>query len=228
MISNRTRNPWQNITINDTIAECDRPVIETLPIEVQSLIETRTLPEPFHGNPNASVYILNGNPLAGDTDLNYIREPAYEKEIKEELMHINTEFLWLREEETVVDANGVPYPAYAYWKKRTRELRSSKKTPSLFCVEAFPYHTKHASDFKSLRSLPSDEYTNEMILDAINSNKFIVLMRCPFFWLKRVPKLQGYHRLITLNSNQNVYLTRRNMSKSLPLQQDWDSFIASL
>ena len=221
-------NPWVNITINDTIADCDKPVINALPAKVQSLIEKRTLPEPYHGDPDASVYILNGNPLAGETDINYITEPVYEKEIIEELMHINTEFLWLRNNEAIVDPNGVPYPAYDYWKKRTRELRMAKSRPSLFCIEAFPYHTLHSNDFQSVVSLPSDAYTNEMILDAINSDKYIVLMRCPGYWFNRVGRLKEYHRLITLNSNQNVYLTRKNMSNSLPTQSDWNSFINAL
>ena len=103
-------NPWTNITIKDTIADCDKPLINSLPSRIQSRIEKRTLPEPYHGNPDASVYFLNGNPLANELDLKYITVPAYEKEIKDELLHINTNFLWLRTQETIVDTNGVPYP----------------------------------------------------------------------------------------------------------------------
>lgn len=221
-------NPWANITINDTIADCDKPVIKALPDKVKMHIEIRTLPEPYHGDPEASVYLLNGNPMAGDNDLHYIGQPAYQKEIKDELMHINTDFLWLRKNETIVDANGIPYPGYAYWKKYTKELRAAKNNPSLFCIEAFPYHTKHSSDFSSVCNLPSDGYTNAMILHAIRNNKYIVLMRCAKYWMKRVPELIDYPRLITLNTNQRIYLTRNNMSKSLPTQQAWDNFIASL
>ena len=204
-------NPWSNITIKDTIADCDKTLINSLPSRIQSRIEKRTLPEPFHGNPEASVYILNGNPLANDNDLRYITSLDYEKEIKEELLHINTDFLWLRTPETIVDTNGIPYPGYKYWKDRTKLLRAVKAMPNLFCIEAFPYHTRHANDFKAIGPLPSDQYTNEMIENAIDSGKLIILMRCKSFWINRVPRLIKYDNAFELNSNQSVYLTSGNM-----------------
>ena len=224
---NTINNPWKNISIHDTIAECDKPVINALPADVKDKIEFRTLPEPYHGNPEASVYLLNGNPMAGDNDLLFINLPIYEKEIQDELLHVNTDFLWLRDKETIV-ANGIHYPGYYYWKKYTKQLRAIKKNPSLFCIEAFPYHTKHSSEFSSVCSLPSDEYTNTMIQDAIQKNKYIVLMRCAKYWQKRVPALSGYNRLLTLNTNRQIYLTHNNLSKSLPTQKAWDDFISAL
>ena len=205
-------NPWLNITINDTIADCDKPLIYGLPSRKYSKIETRTLPEPFHGNPDASVYILSVNPLANDIDLNYVSSHAYQKEIKDELLHINTDFLWLRTPETIVDRNGNPYPGYKYWKDRTKQLRAIKAMPDFFCVEAFPYHTLHVNDFKSIGTLPSDQYTNEMIENAIDSGKLIILMRCKSYWLGRVPRLEHYQNVLELNSKQCAYLTPGNMS----------------
>lgn len=221
-------NPWMNISIKDTIADCDKPIINSLPESIRSLIEDRTLPEPYHGDKDASVYILCGNPLAGEEDLKYIGMPNYEKEIVEELRHDNTDFLWLREDETIVDAQGNPYPAYKYWKDRTRELREVKPLPSLFCIEAFPYHTVHAADFMKIGSLPSDKYTNEMIQDALDSDKYIVIMRCKDYWFKRVPDLKKHGKLLELSSSQSVYLSRKNLQKSLPNQSDWLNFLSAL
>lgn len=216
-------NPWLNITINDTIADCDKPLIASLPSRKSSKIEKRTLPEPFHGNSDAPVYILSGNPLANAIDLNYISSPAYQKEIKDELLHINTDFLWLRTPETIVDANGNPYPGYKYWKDRTRHLRAIKAMPNVFCIEAFPYHTLHVNDFMSIGALPSDRYTNEMIEDAIDSGKTIVLMRCKSYWFKRVPRLEHYQKVLELNSKQCAYLTPGNMSAT-----GWSELVKSI
>ena len=228
---NPITNPWENVSINDTIANWDKAFINNLSPSVRSLIELRTLPEPYHGDPNASVYLLNGNPLAGANDLKYVGVPSYNKEIRKELLHLNTEFLWLRYNETIRDAAGNPYPAYKYWKDRTKELRAVKPHPSLFCIEFFPYHTLHASDFKkipNLDKLPSNNYTNAMIYDAMSKKKYIVLMRCAEYWFKRIPELEKYPRLLRLNSSQSVYLTRKNLSRSLPTAKDWDGFLKEL
>ena len=224
-------NPWANVSINDTIADCDKVFIDNLLPSVRSLIELRTLPEPYHGDPDASVYLLNGNPLAGDDDVKYVGVPSYEKEICEELQHLNKEFLWLRDDETIRDAADNPYPAYKYWKDRTKELRELKPHPSLFCIEAFPYHTRHTSDFQKIPNpdkLPSNEYTNAMINDAMSKKKYIVLMRCAEYWFKRIPELEYYPRLLRLNSSQSVYLTRKNLSRSLPTAKDWDGFLSNV
>lgn len=207
-------NPWLNISINDTIADCDKALINSLPKRVLAKFEFRTLPEPFHGNPEANVYILNGNPAANAIDLKYINQPAYEKEIVEELKHENTDFLWLRQEETIVDDNGIAYPAYKWWKDRTKELRIGNLRPILFCIEAFPYHSKNAGDFKSINNLPSNEYTDALIRKAILKEKFIIIMRCRDYWLKRIPELSRYNKVLTLSSQQAVYLSRNNLRKN--------------
>ena len=105
------KNPWLNISISDTIADCDKSFLNNLPKRVLDKFEFRTLPEPFHGDPDANVYILHGNPLSGENDLAYINVPAYEQELVDEMTLKNKDFLWLREQETIVDINGNPYPA---------------------------------------------------------------------------------------------------------------------
>lgn len=207
-------NPWLNISISDTIADCDKSFLQNLPESLLSRFEFRTLPEPFHGNPESIVYILSGNPAANAIDLNYINQPSYEKEIVEELKHDNTDFLWLRQEESIVDSNGIPYPAYKWWKNRTKELRIGTLHPNLFCIEAFPYHSKNAGDFMKIENLPSNEYTDDLIRDAISKEKYIILMRCRSYWYKRIPELIGYHKILTLSSQQAVYLTKNNLRKN--------------
>ncbi len=164
-------NPWSGIRLSDlTVANCDKSIITALPQDVINGIELRTLPEPFHGNPKANVYLLGGNPLAGDDDLRYakIDDPVenyrnrYEKELCEELLGLNSDFIWLREPETVVGQNGTPYPGYKWWKQRLSPLRECLPQrlqgllPSLvFAVEYFPYHTKGVKDINQIPPLAS-------------------------------------------------------------------------
>ena len=120
-------NPWLNISINDTIADCDKPFLHNLPKKLLSKFEFRTLPEPFHGDPEANVYILHGNPLSGSHDLDYLNVPEYEKEMVEEMSFKNKEFLWLRDDEIIKDQQGEPYPAYKFGRMRPRLLEKRTK-----------------------------------------------------------------------------------------------------
>ena len=47
------KNPWLNISLSDTVADCDKPVINSLTTAVKSKIVLDTLPEPYHGDPGS-------------------------------------------------------------------------------------------------------------------------------------------------------------------------------
>ena len=66
------KNPWLNISLSDTVADCDKPVINSLTTAVKSKIVLDTLPEPYHGDPEAKVYLLNGNPGHSEKDLTFV------------------------------------------------------------------------------------------------------------------------------------------------------------
>ena len=235
-------NPWLNISLSDTVADCDKPVINGLSASVKSKLVLNTLPEPFHGNPGAPVYLLNGNPGHSAKDLTFAScgspIPAaglpngqnafaniYEKEICEELWHINKEFLWLRDEENVVNGNDEPYPGYKWWKDRFRKLTEackSKISENVFCIEYFPYHTKKKMAFDRI-PLPSNEYADDLIQRAMGDDKIIVLMRSGREWFARIKGLENYSNLIRLNSCQNVSLSPGNMPES-----DWNELVSKL
>ena len=66
------KNPWLNISLSDTVADCDKSVINSLTTAVKSKIVLDALPEPYHGDPEAKVYLLNGNPGHSEKDLTFV------------------------------------------------------------------------------------------------------------------------------------------------------------
>ena len=64
--------------------------------------------------------------------------------------------------------------------------------------------------------------------DPADKDKYIVLMRCAKYWYNRVPQLQGYKNLLLRNTNRCPALSRNNLRKSLPTQQDWNHFLDML
>ena len=72
-------NPWINMNLNgdSIIAECDRDVINKF--KYKDVLKLDFWPEVFIGNPNASVYLLNGNPGFADIDSDWCKNGGYAK-----------------------------------------------------------------------------------------------------------------------------------------------------
>ena len=122
-------------------------------------------------------------------------------------------------EYVIVNGNELEHKAYDWWKKRLSKVVCAKSEPRLFCVELFPYYSKNTFQFPSL---PSDKYAASLILNAMQSNKLIVIMRCRKGWIKRVPQLATYQNCICLNTPRCAYISPTNTSKS---GMSWNNFV---
>ena len=68
-----------------------------------------------------------------------------------------------------------------------------------------------------MRSLvESQQYSFALANQAIDRNAVIVLMRGKRPWEYAVPRLTGYPQLFTLNSRQNVDISRKNCVDGFP------------
>ena len=204
-------NPWTSVNFSQTIAPVDVSTIYSLSPKALSKIELRILPEPFHGDPDANVYLLNGNPGLNPLDLTFVGNTVMQTAFSGIYTHSLLDFLWIQSPCTIINGHGQPHLAYDWWKKRLSQILKSCQTPKLFCVELFPYHTKNIFSFPAL---PSDAYANSLILDAMRKNKLIIIMRGQKGWIKRIPALASYSSCITLNTPRCAYVTVNNTSKS--------------
>jgi hypothetical protein len=207
-------NPWLNISWNNTIADVDKPYI----IEKYGSVEAfekkyesvglcfhKCLPDPYSGNVKSKVYCLNKNP--GKPDKCFIDNADYEKATKENLVLKQTTCFWA---ENIKNKCGKVHDGIEWLEKRTRELYSILDCrPNIFFVEYFPYHSSSGFDFPC--NLPSYAFTDELVAQAMENEKIIIIMREKRNWLKRIPGLENYKNLYTLKYAQSGYLTLNNV-----------------
>ena len=194
-------NPWLNISWENSIAEIDKEYLTKF--SCFKKIQTNTLPEPYTGDVRSNVYCLNLNPGSAcvcDDSEPQIKE-KFEKYTQLTLRHDIDENMWFLLKETA---------GYTWLQQMTKELREYKKgqNPRMFVIEYFPYHTVKGTYFP--RKLPSYEYSNQLIRQAMAENKYIVIMRHRKEWLQRISGLEKYERLAYLNSPLNPCLTKKN------------------
>lgn len=202
-------NPWTNISWDNLIADCDKAILKNLPEKRRSEIQTSTLPEPFIGNPNSNVILLNMNP--GEEDKKFYRSETWLKKMQATLRHETETFMWLEEE--ITDNNGQVHGGCKWWQKKTRIMREMKLPANFFVLEFFPYHSKKGIIFPKL---PSDKYRNLLLAEAIEKEKLIVIMRARSKWygIKENglgEKLKEYDKKIILSNPLNPALSPNTM-----------------
>lgn len=194
-------NPWLNISWGNSIADIDKEYLTKF--SCSKKIQTNTLPEPYTGDVTSNVYCLNLNP--GDACVCDDSEPQIKEDFTkytlQTLRHEIKDNMWFQLEKTA---------GYTWLQQMTKELREYKKeqNPRMFVIEYFPYHTEEEAYFP--RKLPSYEYSNQLIRQAMAENKYIVIMIHRKEWLQRISGLEEYERLVYLNNPRKPYLTKNN------------------
>ena len=232
------KNPWKNLKADKSdkyISNIDRknmPELEKKFVKEYKL-HLELLPEPFVGNPKASIYLLNLNP--GFSEENG-EEHKKNKKLRECIFKNNNQnykhqkypFYWL-------DPDLKKTSGGNWWRKKIKqplkeigndELVSKK----IFCLEYFPYHSEK---FKELKSIPieSKEYTFSLIEKAIKAEKIIIIMRAKKKWYESVKDAKGvkcleeyrrkkykdangeeYSRVMELKNPMNPSISLENMN----------------
>jgi len=205
------KNPWLNLKKinNEYIAECDKPCLSCLRHKFKGDYKLKfgPIPGPYTGDPKKSVvYVLALNPgyTAGKDE----RSCAKNKNIYiKNLKHLNKECPFIPFNTKFSGTGG-----QLWWEKKLGPIitKTSKETVSkfVFNAEYFPYYSKK---YKSMKILPSQEYTFSLVRKAIKDNKIIILMRSKKIWYKAVPELKKYKYTYTLNSPQNPVISSKNI-----------------
>jgi len=171
-------------------------------------IQLDALPEPFFGNKNAPIVLLGLNPGFDDKDPEVHSNADFQYLLRNNYLHMPSEYPFYYLNPNFHNQGRV------WWGKILKPLLSifscEKLGESLFCVEYFPYHSRHFNHTKLI--LLSQEYGFSIVRNAMERKAVIVMMRARKLWLEKMPGLKSYPSLMALNNPQNVVISSRNCS----------------
>ena len=212
-------NPWLKIVKDDCIiAECDKNAFpnnqsaaqyaEVVNNKKKSKIELTfsCLPDPFCGNPQSKVYCLNINP--GKPDPCFSDEEAYKDATIKNLRLEQDSCFWA---ENIKNKCGKSHDGIEWLKRRTMQLKKIlDRHPNIFFIEYFPYHSSKRFNFP--KHLPSYDFSDALIKEAMKDGKLIIIMREKKGWLDRIDGLKDYKNLYCLKYPQGGYLSLLTLS----------------
>ena len=164
------------------------------------------LPEPFLGRPAANVVLMNLNPGYSGEDEKFHHLDDYFRQVAlANLAHREREYPFY-----FLDPRKKS-PGHIWWQRRLRELTdlfgNRLVSRNVLCLEYFPYHSEEFD--VATPPVPSQAYNFTLLRDALARDATIIVMRAERQWATAVPELSGKSRYV-LNSNQSVYVSRKN------------------
>ena len=105
---------------------------------------------------------------------------------------------------------------YAWWRRILNPLIEAGVTEAMLsekimAVEYFPYHSK---DWKEIPQVPSQQIAFNLVRDAVERNKTIVIMRGKDKWLSAVSELTNYDKVIFHPNPRNVSISPKNVGEA--------------
>jgi hypothetical protein len=197
-------NPW--IGLPDTapfIAAVDRGVMAQHPAAAGRLLLDH-LPVPYMGLPSAEITLLTLNPGGRQVDTDY-GTSFLERRRRSLTFEGDGPAFWL-------DPEGPHTEGYEYWTRRLRLLIEAcgqeAVAKRILVAQYFPYQSLVWEPFPAV--LPSQDFTFQIVRQAIRDKKLIVVLRSLKLWLRAVPELVGAERLHIKNP-RSPYLTPANL-----------------
>jgi len=207
-MDNRTDNPWRSLPEKAPfLLPEDGPLVCQFNLSASEALQIHPelLPEPFLGNPEAMVVLLNKNP--GYSSANDLKNHPLSRRARGNLTHEPHRFPFYLLDPAENCALG-----YRWWNSKLgsliKDCGEHAVARSVFCVEYFPYHSRRFGHNRL--ELPSQQYSFHLVRSAIDRNAIIVVMRGKTQWLRTVPELKSYSRLCHLRNPQNPTISPNN------------------
>jgi hypothetical protein len=210
-------NPWHDFPSSQPyLLSADKESVlkhnDRLPETHQ--IKHNVLPEPYLGNPDAPIVLLNQNPGYSEEDISFYDQEHVRELWRKNILHEPMKYpFWL------IDTNLSPnIGGTRWWRQKLKEpiqiAGLEKVANRICCIEWFPYHSRKFSQPKTI--LASQQYSFDLVRRSITSQAVIILMRNQKLWLQSIPELTEYRFIFRLNNPQNVAISKNNCPEGFP------------
>lgn len=157
-------------------------------------------PEPWIGNLEGNLLVLYSNPGATQDNLNRIFQDRHELVMEKSIKNLNqenTHYPHFHFDPELIGTEG-----HNWFKSKYRWLLDNSSveqvSKNLITCELAPYHSVKWKIPR--KKLPTQEFTYQIIRDAIQRDAVILLARTPKLWLANIPELSKYPRVFRPNS----------------------------
>jgi len=209
-------NPWKSLPNHEPyILPQEEIVVNEFNTKVtpEYQVKTELFPEPFTGNVNAPIYLLNLNAGYNENDLFWHSKSSFNSSIKSTLLHEKLDYPFY-----FLNPKFKESPGGIWWRQKLKKLITDSTlnavSNNIFCVEYFPYHSKSYKDMPKRISpelLSSQNYSINLVREALKRNVIIIIMRSSKKWLSAIPELEGKKNVFELKNPQNVCITPNNL-----------------
>lgn len=207
------RNPWTALPKNPPyVLASDVALLEgfNATASARHRYDLSLFPEPFFGSATAPVVVLNLNPGWSPEDAAVHADPIFAAMSRRSLEHTLDPYPFLHLQP---DSNT---PGATWWRQRTRELASDvgfdQAARQLACVQLVPYHSSEYAG--SSPRLPSQEYSFQLVRQAMLRGAEVVIMRSANLWFAAVPELANYSRVHRGSNPRAPFVSRGNLKSS--------------
>jgi len=221
------KNLWKNLPDKSPyVLEEDKKFIDEFNAKAEDKykIVLDLLPEPFIGNKDADIVLLNLNPGVDKKDKELHKQINYVDAIRKNLIHEQAEYPFY-----FLNPEFEKTPGYKWWKRKLNQLRKDvepkKLSSKVLCVEYFPYHSKN---YKAMKKIYSQEYGFYLVEQAIKRKATIIILRAEKRWREAVPELKKYDYYFLKNPQsstinpENIYKIKKTNFYQEILKKDVD------
>jgi hypothetical protein len=156
-------------------------------------------PEPWIGSLQGNLLVLYSNPGATQDNCIKVLQLKHNEVMEKSISNLNqeiTSFPHFHFDPELKDTEGGKWFRSKYrW--LIEETSDRAVSENLITCELAPYHSLKLKIPR--RKLPTQEFTYEIIRSAMSRDAVILLARTPKIWLKNLPELEKYPKMVRPN-----------------------------